>query len=110
MKGFPGMPGNIQQLMKQAQKMQEDLKRVQEEAEQKTAEGSAGGGMVKAVANGKNQITSITIDQQVVNPNDVEMLQDLVVAACNDALTKVQESLKQEMSKLTAGMNIPGLF
>jgi DNA-binding YbaB/EbfC family protein len=110
MKGFPGMPGNIQQLMKQAQKMQEDLKRVQADAELVTMEGSAGGGMVKVVANGKNQLVSIVIDRQVVNPDDIEMLQDLTLAACNDALEKVQENMKQQMSKLTSGMNIPGMF
>ena len=107
MKGFPG---NIQQLMKQAQKMQDDIKRAQSEAENFSAEGSAGGGMVKVVANGKHQLMSIQLDPQVVNPNDIEMLQDLILAASNDALTKVQDRLKDEMSKITAGMNIPGLF
>ena len=108
-KGFPGMPGNMQALMKQAQKMQEQLKKVQDDAEQLTADGSAGGGMVKVVANGKNKIVSVVVDKQVVNPDDVDMLQDLFMAAANDALEKVQSSLKAEMSKLTGGLNIPGL-
>lgn len=109
MKGFPGLPGNMSGLMKQAQKMQEDLKRVQEEAENYSAEGSAGGGMVKVVASGKNLILSVAINKEVVNPEDVEMLQDLVMAAANDALQKVQGNLKAKMSQITAGLNIPGM-
>ncbi len=109
-KGFSGMPGNMQGLMKQAQKMQQDLQNIQAEAEQYVAEGSAGGGVVRASANGKNEIVSFTIDPQVVNPSDVEMLQDLVRAAANDALTKVQENLKQKMSSVTGGVGLPGLF
>lgn len=111
-KGFPGFPGggmgNMQALMKQAQKMQEQLQRVQSDAEQFSAEGSAGGGVVKITANGKNRLTGVTIDKQCVNPDDVEMLQDLVLVAANDALQKVQENLKSEMAKITGGMNIPG--
>lgn len=112
-KGFPGMPGglgNMQGLMKQAQKMQQDLAAAQQEAENFSAEGSAGGGAVKAVANGKYALTSLTISRDAVNPDDVEMLQDLIVAACNDALGKVKENLKDKMSKVTGGMNLPGLF
>jgi len=83
---------------------------MQEELAQKTVETSAGGGMVTVVANGKQQIMSITIEKEVVDPEDVDMLQDLILAAVNDALTKSQEMVQQEMGKLTGGLNIPGLF
>jgi len=109
-KGFGGLPGNMQGLMKQAQKMQEDLRHAQQQAELMSAEGSAGGGMVRVVANGRNQLDSVIIDKQVVNPEDIEMLQDLVLAAANDALTKVQEGARAELAKATSGMNIPGMF
>jgi DNA-binding YbaB/EbfC family protein len=109
-KGFKGMPGNLQGLMQQAQKLQAELAKAQESAQLLTAEGSAGGRMVTVVASGKNVIQSVTIDKQVVNPDDVEMLQDLVMAACNDALNKVQEKMKEELSKITGGMSIPGLM
>ncbi|MBN8550750.1 MAG: YbaB/EbfC family nucleoid-associated protein [Deltaproteobacteria bacterium] len=109
-KGFPGLPGGMQGLMKQAQKMQEDLAVAQREAENFSAEGSAGGGVVKAVATGKYEFTSISISREAVSPDDVEMLQDLVLAACNDALGKVKANLKDKMSKVTGGMNLPGLF
>ncbi|MCB0334192.1 MAG: YbaB/EbfC family nucleoid-associated protein [Bdellovibrionales bacterium] len=107
--GFGGMPGNMQQMMQQAQKMQENLMRVQEEAQTLTAEGSAGGGMVKVVATGGQQIESITIDAEVVNPDDIEMLQDLVCAAVNDGLSNVQTKVKEKMSEATGGLQIPGL-
>ena len=109
-KGFGGMPGNMQAMMKQAQKMQQDLQKAQEEAKTMTAEGSAGGGMVRAVAGGDNRIVSIHIEKQVVDPEDVEMLQDLIVAACNEALTKVQEKVQERLSQVTGGLNIPGLM
>jgi len=97
-------------MMKQAQKLQSKMLRLQEEMGDKTVEATAGGGMVKAVANGRQQITSIEIEKEVVDPEDVEMLQDLVLAAVNDALVKSQEMVSQEMSKLTGGLNIPGLM
>jgi len=109
-KGFPGMPGNMQDIMKQAQKMQERLLKAQEESANTVSEATSGGGMVRAVANGKNQIVELKIEKEVVNPEDIEMLQDLIVAACNEALQKVQAALKEEMGKLTGGLNIPGLF
>lgn len=109
-KGFGGMPGNMKGIMDQAQKLQQQLQKVQAEAETHTAEGSAGGGMVKATVNGKNKLLALSIDAQVVNKDDIEMLQDLVIAAVNEANEKAQENLKQEMSKITGGMNIPGLF
>ena len=107
--GFGGMPGNMQAMMQQAQKMQQELQKVQEEAQNLTAEGSAGGGMVKVVATGGQQVESVTIDKEVVNPDDIEMLQDLIVAATNDAFNNVQEQVKEKMAKVTGGMNIPGL-
>ena len=97
-------------MMKQAQKLQNQMARLQDELADKTVEASAGGGMVKVVANGKQQVLSIDIDKEVVDPEDVEMLQDLVLAAINDALNRSQEMVSSEMSKLTGGMNIPGLI
>ena len=96
-------------MMKQAQQLQAKMMKMQEELAERTVEGTAGGGMIKAVANGKQQIVSITIEEEVVDPEDVEMLQDLVLAAVNDALSKAQEMMSAEMSKITGGMNIPGL-
>lgn len=97
-------------MMKQAQQLQNKMTRLQDELADKTIEASAGGGMVKVVANGKQQVLSIEIDPEVVDPEDVEMLQDLVLAAVNDALNRSQEMVSSEMGKLTGGMNIPGLF
>jgi DNA-binding YbaB/EbfC family protein len=97
-------------MMKQAQKLQSKMMKMQEELADRTVEASAGGGMVKVVANGRQQIVSIAIDPEVLDPEDVDMLQDLVLAAVNDALTKSQEMVSSEMGKLTGGMNIPGLF
>jgi len=96
-------------MMKQAQKLQAKMLRLQEELAEKTIESTAGGGMVKVVANGKQQIMSIQIEKEVVDPDDVDMLQDLVMAAVNDALTKSQEMVSAEMAKLTGGLSIPGL-
>jgi len=97
-------------MMKQAQKLQAKMMKMQEELGEKTVESSAGGGMVTAVANGRQQLVSIAIEKEVVDPEDVEMLQDLVLAAVNDALTKSQEMVSSEMGKLTGGLNIPGLM
>jgi hypothetical protein len=97
-------------MMKQAQKLQAKMMKMQEELGDKTTEATAGGGMVKAVANGKQQIVSITIEKEIVDPEDIEMLQDLIMAAINDALAKSQEMVSQEMGKLTGGLNIPGLI
>jgi DNA-binding YbaB/EbfC family protein len=109
MKNMGGM-GNIGNMMKQAQKLQAKMMQLQTELADKTVEATAGGGMVKVVANGKQQIISISIEKEVVDPEDVEMLQDLVTAAVNDALAKSQEMVSSQMSKLTGGMNIPGLM
>jgi DNA-binding YbaB/EbfC family protein len=97
----------IGNLMKQAQQMQERVKKLQEEAAGKTIEASSGGGMVTVVANGRQEVLSIKIDPSVVDPNDLEMLQDLISAAVNEALRKSQDLMKEEMSKLTAGMGLP---
>ncbi|MBW2092201.1 MAG: YbaB/EbfC family nucleoid-associated protein [Deltaproteobacteria bacterium] len=97
-------------LMKQAQKMQARILKIQEEMAEKTVEGTAGGGMVTVVANGQQEVISIKIEQEVVDPEDIEMLQDLVVAAVNDALKKAREMMAAEMQKITGGMSIPGLL
>jgi DNA-binding YbaB/EbfC family protein len=99
--------GNI---MKQAQQMQAKMERVQQELATREVEASAGGGMVTARANGKQQLIDLKIEQAVVDPEDVEMLQDLVLAAVNEALKKSQEMMQEEMGKVTGGMNIPGMF
>ena len=96
-------------LMKQAQMMQEKMARVQEEAAAKTVEASAGGGMVTVTANGRMEVVSIKIEKEVVDPADVEMLQDLVAAAVNEALKKAQEMVSEEMSKVTGGLGLPGM-
>jgi DNA-binding YbaB/EbfC family protein len=95
--------------MKQAQKIQAQIAKVQEELAQKTVEATAGGGMITVVANGKQEIVSITIEPEVIEAKDVEMLQDLVVAAVNEALRKAQEMASEEMRKITGGLQIPGL-
>jgi DNA-binding YbaB/EbfC family protein len=102
---------NIQKLMKQAQKMQEQMMRAQEELASKTVEATAGGGMVTAVVNGKFELVSLSIEKEVVDPDDIEMLQDLIVAAVNEGVRKAQEMSAAEMSKITGGLNlnIPGL-
>ncbi|MBN1931437.1 MAG: YbaB/EbfC family nucleoid-associated protein [Desulfobacterales bacterium] len=97
-------------MMKQAQKLQTKMLKLQEEMAQKTVEATSGGGMIKVVSNGKQQIISIQIEKEVVDPDDVEMLQDLILAAVNDALVKSQEMMTAEMSKLTGGLNMPGLM
>ena len=102
MKGF----GNI---MKEAQKLQAQMEQLQAEAAKKTVEATAGGGMVTVVANGKQEIVSIKIDREVINPEDAQMLEDLVLAASNEALRKSKEMVQGEMSKITAGLKIPCL-
>ena len=100
---------NMNNMMKQAQKLQKKMLQAQQDLATKTVEASSGGGMVKVVANGAQKIESIVLEKEVVDPDDVEMLQDLVLAAVNDALKKSQEMISAEMGKLTGGMNIPGL-
>jgi len=100
---------NLGSIMKQAQKIQAQIAKVQEELAQKTVEASAGGGMITVVANGKQEIVSIRIEPEVIDASDREMLQDLVVAAVNEALRKSQEMVSEEMKKITGGLSIPGL-
>ncbi|MEN6484386.1 MAG: YbaB/EbfC family nucleoid-associated protein [Syntrophobacteraceae bacterium] len=95
--------------MQQVKALQDKMARMQEELAARTVESSAGGGMVTAVVNGRQELVSIKIERQVVDPEDVEMLQDLVVAAVNDGLRKAQEMASQEMAKLAGGLKIPGL-
>jgi nucleoid-associated protein EbfC len=102
--------GNMQNIMKQAQAMQEQMAKVQEQAAAKTVAGTAGGGIVTVTVNGAMQIVGVVMDPEVVKSGDVEMLQDLVVAAANDALRKAQEMMAEEMKSVTGGMKIPGLF
>ena len=101
---------NMQQMMRQAQKMQAELAKAQEEIKTMTFEGSAGGGMVKAVATGEMTIESVKIEKIIVDPDDIEMLEDMVTAAVNEALRGVAEMSAQRMSAATGGMNIPGLM
>jgi DNA-binding YbaB/EbfC family protein len=105
MKGIPNM-GN---LMKQAQQFQNKMAKLQEELAEKTVEASSGGGMVTVVVNGQQQIVSIKIDPEVVDPDDIEMLQDLILAAINDGLTRAKNMVNEEMSKLTGGLNLPNI-
>jgi DNA-binding YbaB/EbfC family protein len=95
--------------MKQAQKMQEKMLRVQEELASKTVEATSGGGMITAVVNGKFELVSLKIEKEVVDPEDIEMLQDLIVASVNEGIRKSQEMTQEEMAKITGGLNIPGL-
>lgn len=108
MKGFK-LPGNMQEMMRQAQKLQGDLQKVQAEAQNFTAEASAGGGVVKAVVNGKQEVLSLTLAPEVVNKDDVEMLQDLICAAVNEALNSVRAQSAEAMKKVTGGLGLPGL-
>lgn len=110
--GFPGFGGgNMGNLMKQAQKMQKDMEKLQAELQERTVESTAGGGAVKVVASGKKEVKELVINPEVVDPDDVEMLQDLVLAAVNEALRKADDMVNSEMSKITGGMGgLGGLF
>ena len=111
--GFRGMPGggmNQMAMMKQAQKMQQEMLRMQEELENKTFSATTGGGMVTATVNGKHEVVSITINPEAVDPEDVEMLQDMVIGAVNEALRAADNESANNMAKLTGGMNLGGLF
>ncbi|AVX21324.1 MAG: YbaB/EbfC family nucleoid-associated protein [Bacillota bacterium] len=102
--------GNMNQMMKQVQKMQKEMAKLQEEIALKTVEATAGGGAVRVVANGKQELLSLEIKPEAVDPEDVEMLQDMILAAVNEALRKSQEMVAAEMAKITGGLKIPGLF
>jgi DNA-binding YbaB/EbfC family protein len=102
--------GNMANIMKQAQAMQQQMAKVQEEAAMKTATGSAGGGMVTVTANGAMQLVGVSIDAEAVKAGDVEMLQDALMAASNEALRKARDMMAEQMKAVTGGMNLPGLF
>ncbi len=110
--GFRGMPGGMNQaaMMKQAQKMQQEMLRMQEEMENKTYTATAGGGTVTAEVNGKHQLVNLTIKEEAVDPDDVEMLQDMVIAAVNEAMRNADNDAANNMSRLTGGLNLGGLF
>jgi len=110
--GFRGMPGGMNQaaMMKQVQKMQQDMLRMQEEMERKTYTATTGGGMVKAEVNGKHEIVSLQINPEAVDPDDVEMLQDMVIAAVNEAMRSAEADAANSMSQMTGGLNLGGLF
>ena len=110
--GFRGMPGGMNQaaMIRQAQKMQQDLMRMQEEMENKTYSAAAGGGMVTATVNGKHEVLDLQIKPEAVDPDDVEMLQDMVMAAVNEAMRTADTDAANNMSRLTGGLNLGGLF
>ena len=110
--GFRGMPGGMNQaaMMKQAQKMQQEMLRMQEEMENKTYSATAGGGMVTANVNGKHEVVSLQINPEAVDPEDVEMLEDMVIAAVNEAMRTADADAANNMSRLTGGLNLGGLF
>ena len=110
--GFPGgaMPGNMNNLMKQAQRMQRQMEEGQKELETKEFTATAGGGAVEVTVSGKKEVVRVKLTEEVVDPDDIEMLQDLILVAVNDAMKKVDDENQSQMSKLTGGMNIPGLF
>ena len=109
---FRGMPGGMNQaaMMKQAQKMQQDMLRMQEEMENKTYTATAGGGMVSASVNGKHEIVNLEIKPDAVDPDDVEMLQDMIIAAVNEAMRTADADAANNMSRLTGGLNLGGMF
>ena len=110
--GFRGMPGGMNQaaMMKQAQKMQQEMLRMQEEMENKTYTAAAGGGMVTAEVSGKHQLVNLTIKEEAVDPDDVDMLQDMTIAAVNEAMRTADNDAANNMSRLTGGLNLGGLF
>ena len=110
--GFRGMPGgmNHAQMMKQVQKMQQDMERMQEEQESKNFTAKAGGGMVAATVNGKHEVLELQINPEAVDPDDVEMLQDMIIAAVNEAMRTADNEAAQNMSRFTGGLNLGGLF
>lgn len=105
-----GNMGNMNNMMKKVQKLQADMTKLQEELKTRTLESTAGGGAVKVVVNGDKQIVSLKIDPAAVDPEDMEMLEDMIIAAVNEGLKKVDDLMAQEMGKLTGGMKLPGMF
>jgi len=100
----------MQALMQQAQKMQKDMQRAQEEAEALEVEGSAGGGAVTFVVNGKHEVLRVAVKPEAVDPSDVELLQDMILAAANDALSKIRKNTEEALAKVTGGMKMPGML
>lgn len=113
-KGFAGagmnQKQNMNSVIKQAQKMQEEMERVQQETEEEQIEATSGGGAVKVVVNGKKELISIKLDPDAVDPDDVETLEDLILAAVNEGVKKAEEIMSERMGAITGGLNIPGLF
>ncbi len=113
-KGFSGagmnQKQNMNSVIKQAQKMQEEMERVQQETEEQQVEAASGGGAVKVVVNGKKELISIKLDPDAVDPDDVETLEDLIMAAVNEAVKKAEDMMEEKMGAITGGLNIPGLF
>lgn len=108
-KGFPGMGGNMNNMMKQVQKMQKQMETMEEELRAREVEASVGGGVVSAKVSGKKELVEIKIDPSAVDPDDVDMLEDLILAAVNEAMRKAETMVDSEMKKITGGLNIPGL-
>jgi nucleoid-associated protein EbfC len=109
-KGGMGNMGNMSNMLKQAQKLQEEMAKAQEELKNRTVDASVGGGAVQVVVSGKNELLELKIKPEAVDPEDVEMLEDMIKAAVNEGLRKVEELVSSEMGKLTSGLKIPGLF
>jgi len=108
--GFPGFGGNMANLMKQAEKMQKDMQKMQGDLEERLVDASSGGGAVSVIVTGKKEVKEIKIKPEAVDPDDVEMLQDLILAAVNEGLRKADDMVASEMKKITGGMGMPGLF
>lgn len=108
--GYGGGPGNMQSMIKQAQKVQEDIARVQEELAEREFTSSVGGGAVEITVTGKHQVKDIKIKPEVVDPEDIDMLSELIIAAANEAMRQADEVSEAEMTKVSGGLNIPGLF
>lgn len=104
------MPGNMGNMMKQVQQMQKNMEKMQAEIEEQEFEATAGGGAIKVVANGKKEIVSIELKEEIVDPDDVEMLQDLILVAVNDAIKAAEKAMSDAMGSMTSGMKMPGLF
>ncbi len=108
--GMGGGPQNMNRIIKQAQKMQDDMKALQDRLDMTEYTGESGSGLVKAVVNGKHDVVSVKIDPNAIDPDDIEMLEDLIAAAVNDAVSKAKAEGEAEMAKITGGMNVPGMF
>ncbi len=106
----PKIPGNMNNMMKQVQKMQKQMEEAQAEIESSEFEATAGGGAIKVVVNGKKEVTAIELKEEIVDPDDIEMLQDLIIVAVNEAIKNADEKMNNSMNKFTGGLNMPGLF